>query len=59
VSRRLPLYLLEFRRRTLLSSLSFKVSSMRWPTVAARRPRLETHLTLVLTVPLVETTSLK
>ena len=53
--------MLEFRRRTLLNWLSFKVSSTRWPMLAARPLRLEPHLTLELTVLVVtaKTTGLK
>jgi hypothetical protein len=60
VSRRLPLYLPEFKLRTLPNLLKFEGNLTPWLLLPLPpEPPLETHLTLVLTVPLVETTSLK
>ena len=60
VNKRRPHYSLEFKLRTLPNLLKFEGNLTPWlllplPPVPHR---LETHQTLVLTVPLVETTSL-
>ena len=60
VNKRRPYYSLEFKLRTLPNLLKFEGNSTPWLLLPLPpEPRLETHLTLVLTVPLVETTSLK
>ena len=57
VSRRLPLYLPEFKLRTLLNSLKFEGSLTPWllPRLLLEPHLLETHLDLVLTALVVRT----
>ena len=60
VNKRRPHYSLEFKLRTLPNLLKFEGNSTPWLLLPLPpEPRLETRLTLVLTVPLVETTSLR
>ena len=60
VNKRRPLYSLEFKLRTQLNSLKFEGNLTPWLLLPLPpEPRLETRLTLVLMVPLVETTSLR
>ena len=59
VNRRRPHYSREFRRRTLLNWLPFKVSSTLWQMVPRRLLQLELRLMLTLLLVVVTTTTTK